>query len=199
MTGPGAKATREDVAKLQLTVENGPHPGLKRTEVARRIRAMVDLLQLQKLEISFLITDDSRIHELNKVYRNKDRPTDVLAFAMREGEHAELAGDVLGDVIVSVQTARRQASERGVELVDELTMLLAHGLLHLLGWDHATAAQDRSMRAETDRLCRAAAPSPARTTRKATAKKRAASPARPRATARKRSVKTRAKRSKERG
>ena len=114
---------------------------------------MIVGLQLQDREVSFLLTDDKRIHELNKVYRHKDRPTDVLAFAMQEGELADLAGPVLGDVIVSVPTARKQADERGASLVDEVTMLLAHGLLHLLGWDHETAAKDRRMRAETDRLC----------------------------------------------
>jgi hypothetical protein len=66
---------------------------------------------------------------------------------------------VLGDVIVSVPTARKQADERGAGVLDEVTMLLAHGLLHLLGWDHDTPAKDRRMRAETDRLCQAAAPS----------------------------------------
>ena len=119
---------------------------------------MIDELQLQDREISFLLTDDKRIHQLNKIYRDKDRPTDVLAFAMQEGELAELAGGVLGDVIVSVPTARKQAHERGVSVLEEVTMLLAHGLLHLLGWDHQTAAEDRRMRAETDRLCRAARP-----------------------------------------
>jgi probable rRNA maturation factor len=147
----------------ELTIERGPHRGIERAEIKRRIFAMIKLLQLEKLEVSFLLTDDERIHQLNKVYRHKDRPTDVLAFAMREGAHGELAGDVLGDVIVSIPTARRQASERGAALVDEVTMLLAHGLLHLLGWDHDTAAKDRRMRAETDRLCAAAAPAkPAR-------------------------------------
>jgi probable rRNA maturation factor len=123
---------------------------------------MIDELQLVDLEVSFVLTDDKRIHQLNKIYRHKDRPTDVLAFAMQEGELAELAHGVLGDVIVSVPTARRQAEERGARLLDELTMLLAHGLLHLLGWDHRTDAEDRRMRAETDRLCRAARPAPAR-------------------------------------
>lgn len=117
---------------------------------------MIRLLQLQKSEVSFVLTDDAQIHQLNKTYRHMDKPTDVLAFAMREGEHAELAGDALGDVIVSIPTARRQAEERARPLVDEVTMLLAHGLLHLLGWDHDTAAKDRRMRAETDRLCAAA-------------------------------------------
>jgi len=117
---------------------------------------MIETLQLQKSEVSFVLTDEKRIHQLNKVYRGKDRPTDVLAFAMQEGELAELAGAVLGDVIVSVPTARKQADERGVAVLDEVTMLLAHGLLHLLGWDHETPAKDRRMRAETERLCRAA-------------------------------------------
>ncbi|MCW5837683.1 MAG: rRNA maturation RNase YbeY [Labilithrix sp.] len=119
---------------------------------------MIGALQLRDREVSFLLTDDKRIHQLNKVYRDKDRPTDVLAFAMQEGELAELAGGVLGDVIVSVPTAKKQADERGASLLDEVTMLLAHGLLHLLGWDHRTPAEDRRMRAETDRLCRAARP-----------------------------------------
>ena len=148
--------TREHRSAVSLNVERGPHAGLRRAEVLRRIRAMIEALQLQDREVSFVLTDDERIHQLNKVYRGKDRPTDVLAFAMQEGELAELAGAVLGDVIVSVPTARKQADERGVAVLDEVTMLLAHGLLHLLGWDHETPAKDRRMRAETARLCRAA-------------------------------------------
>jgi probable rRNA maturation factor len=147
---------------IALTVERGPHAGIARGEILRRLRAMIDLLQLENSEVSFVLTDEARVHRLNKVYRGKDRPTDVLAFAMREGEHADLAGDVLGDVIVSVPTARKQAKERGVAVLDEVTMLLAHGLLHLLGWDHDTAARDRRMKAETARLCAAAAPPPSR-------------------------------------
>ncbi|HEY8080439.1 MAG TPA: rRNA maturation RNase YbeY, partial [Labilithrix sp.] len=123
---------------ITLTVERGPHRGVRRPEILRRIRAMIRLLQLSKMDVSFVLTDDKRIHQLNKIYRHKDRPTDVLAFAMREGRFGELAGDVLGDVIVSVPTARRQADERKAALLDEVTMLLAHGLLHLLGWDHDT-------------------------------------------------------------
>jgi probable rRNA maturation factor len=132
--------------------------GIERSEIHRRLVEMIKLLQLEKNEISFVLTDDKRVHQLNKIYRNIDRSTDVLAFAMQEGEFRELAGTALGDVIVSVPTAKKQALERGVPLLDEVTMLLAHGLLHLLGWDHDTPAKDRRMRAETDRLCVAAAP-----------------------------------------
>jgi probable rRNA maturation factor len=157
LTGKGAKATRRGVA-IALTIEQGPHEGITRSEILRRVRAMIALLQLDKAEVSFVLTDDKQVHQLNKVYRGKDRPTDVLAFAMHEGEFGALAGHVLGDVIVSVPTARKQAQSRHILVLDEVTMLLAHGLLHLLGWDHETAAKDRLMRAETARLCAAASP-----------------------------------------
>ncbi len=117
---------------------------------------MVTAVERDTSEVSFVLTDDAVVHQLNKRYRGKDRPTDVLAFAMHEGEFGELAGELLGDVIVSVPTARKQAEERGIGVLDEVTMLLAHGLLHLLGWDHRTVAEDRRMRVETARLCTAA-------------------------------------------
>lgn len=120
---------------------------------------MLRLLQLEKAELSILLTGDRQIHKLNRIYRDKDRPTDVLAFAMREGEFADVAGGLLGDVIISIPTASRQAKARGAATLDEVTMLLAHGLLHLLGWDHDTKKKDAAMRAETNRLCAAAEPS----------------------------------------
>jgi len=141
---------------IALTIEHGPYKGLVRGEILRRLQAMIRLLQLHKMEISFVLTTDERVHQLNKFYRKKDRPTDVLSFAMHEGEFGALAGGLLGDVIVSVPTARRQAEARGAHVLDEVTMLFAHGLLHLLGWDHNSAAKDRRMRAETARLCAAA-------------------------------------------
>jgi probable rRNA maturation factor len=107
-------------------------------------------------ELSIVLTDDDQIQKLNRIYRKKNRPTDVLAFAQREGELGAQAGRLLGDVVVSIPTARRQAAQRGEALGAELTMLLAHGLLHLLGWDHQTDAADRRMRKETVRLCHAA-------------------------------------------
>ncbi len=122
---------------------------------------MLALLQLEKMELSVLLTDDDQIQKLNKMYRAKDRPTDVLAFAMREGDFSALAGELLGDVIISLPTAQRQAEERSVALLGEVTMLLAHGLLHLLGWDHVTVKQDAAMRAEVERLCAAAEKKPA--------------------------------------
>jgi probable rRNA maturation factor len=81
-----------------------------------------------------------------------DRPTDVLSFAMQEGEFADLAQGILGDVIVSIPTAQRQAKAAKRELLDEVTFLLAHGILHLLGYDHRTDEDHRRMTRETKRL-----------------------------------------------
>lgn len=122
----------------------------------KRLEKMLVALELPDGEVSVLLTDDREIQRLNRDYRGVDKPTDVLSFAMREGEGGRFAGDVLGDLIVSAQTCARQAREAKRPVLDEATMLLAHGLLHLLGWDHETPAKDKAMRAETDRLCVAA-------------------------------------------
>lgn len=128
--------------------------------VSLRANRMLAALQLKKAELSILLTGDRQIQKLNKIYRKKDRPTDVLAFAMQEGEFGSIShtglAPILGDLIISVPTALRQAEERNVPLLDEITMLLGHGLLHLLGWDHDTDAKDRAMRKETERLIAAA-------------------------------------------
>jgi probable rRNA maturation factor len=142
------------VAKLTV---NTPLPrGISAREIRRRAAVMLRAIKRPSAELSIVIVDDDQIHELNKLYRHKDKPTDVLAFAQGEGDFAALHPELLGDVIVSIPTTVRQAAAAKRPVLDELTMLLAHGLLHLCGWDHATAAEDRRMRAETDRLCRAA-------------------------------------------
>lgn len=146
---------------VRLVVEGGPWRGLPRLLVERRARAMLRALALPDAEWSIVLTGDERVRELNRVYRHKDKPTDVLAFPQDDAGEGprEDSGRVtlLGDVVVSVPTAARQAAAAGHALAAEVTMLLAHGLLHLRGWDHDTAAKDRRMRAETERLCKAAA------------------------------------------
>jgi len=129
----------------------------------RRVgKKMLGALQIDDAELSIVLTDDAQIRILNRDYRHKDRPTDVLAFAIREGAHGELAGEMLGDVVISLETADRQAREHGHSLREEAVFLLAHGLLHLLGWDHDTKAKDAAMRRESERLCAAAGiPAPA--------------------------------------
>ena len=91
-------------------------------------------LGLSDVELSILLCDDAFIHPLNRDYRGKDKPTDVLSFAMRE--EGDPNDPVLGDVIISIERAQEQASERGHAIGVELALLLVHGILHLLGYDH---------------------------------------------------------------
>jgi len=121
--------------------------------LARRARRMLAALRLERAELSLVLCDDRTMRALNLRHRGLDRPTDVLAFAQNEGPAMPSSGTrLLGDVVISLPTARRQAREQGRTALAEATMLLAHGLLHLLGFDHRTATEERRMRARTDAL-----------------------------------------------
>lgn len=104
--------------------------------------------------MSILVTDDPGIREINHAWLGKDRPTNVISFAMQEGEGAGIQADLLGDVVISVETAARDAAEAGVPVEHELYFLLLHGILHLLGYDHerGTAAEAHLMEAREQEL-----------------------------------------------
>ncbi len=87
-------------------------------------------------EISLVVCDDAFISELNREYRKKNRPTDVLSFSMRDVVSGNTSDPVLGDIIISVQTAEVQARENGTTIEEEFKFLFTHGLLHLLGYTH---------------------------------------------------------------
>jgi probable rRNA maturation factor len=97
--------------------------------------------------LSILIVDDAAMREINRDYLGKDRPTNVISFAMQEGEGAGVSPQLLGDVVISADTAARDAAEAGQSFVGELYFLLLHGMLHLRGYDHerGTPAQEREM------------------------------------------------------
>ncbi len=95
------------------------------------------------------------MRRLNRTYRGKDRTTDVLSFSFREGAFADLHRQVLGDIVICLPTAARQAKEAGDTLQSEVDRLLVHGLLHLVGYDHERGgAQERTMQAAERRLLR---------------------------------------------
>ncbi|WP_448562443.1 rRNA maturation RNase YbeY [Trichothermofontia sp.] len=101
-------------------------------------------------ELSLRLTDDAEIQQLNATYRQKDQPTDVLAFAALEVDAPAIPDCpeeplYLGDLVISVATAQRQAQAAGHDLTIELAWLAAHGLLHLLGWDHPDDEQLTAM------------------------------------------------------
>jgi probable rRNA maturation factor len=93
-------------------------------------------IEVPDAELSISFVDDTQIRELNRHYLGRNRPTNVLAFSMREGEFPSLHPQVLGDVIISVDTAQRQSNRFGLTDMETIILLMIHGILHLLGYDH---------------------------------------------------------------
>lgn len=130
-------------------------PGVRVASVRRDARAVLLLLGESAAELSVSLVGDRSIQDLNRRYRGEDRPTDVLAFAMREGEAGGSEPALLGDVVISADTAARQARRRRHSLGTEVQALLVHGILHLLGYDHERSPSEaRRMRALEKRLRR---------------------------------------------
>ena len=103
-------------------------------------------------ELSILITGDEQIHELNRQYLNRDKPTNVLSFPM-SGDPDEIETGMLGDIVISVDTAKREAVEMGISYHQRIYELLIHGLLHLIGYDHEKSKKDEKiMQKEESRL-----------------------------------------------
>ena len=116
--------------------------------VAMVVRAVLAAEGVAAGAVSIVIGADELVQRLNRDYRGVDRVTDVLAFAMSEGADTPVLSDglpILGDVVVSWPRARTQAEERGVPPREELALLLVHGCLHLLGYDHAEKADEQAM------------------------------------------------------
>ncbi len=117
------------------------------------IAVLKDARCSENVEVSLALVDDIYIHSLNKQYRGVDSPTDVLSFSMQEGE--PMPGEeetILGDVVISLQAAERQAKEYGHSFRREAAYLAVHGVLHLLGYDHRGEEDRLVMRRKEDQL-----------------------------------------------
>lgn len=151
------QATAAAAAKLAAAPKPGPagraKPNAKPNakSLAKPGRAAVGAAALAaapvELEVSLRLTDDPTIRELNRDFRKKDKPTDVLAFAQREGPPG-VGPQLLGDIVISLATARRQAKKKTpAGLFTEVRFLASHGLCHLLGYDHNDDDEERIMNA----------------------------------------------------
>ena len=87
-------------------------------------------------QLSILIVDDTRMTEFNLTYLSHEGPTNVIAFPMQEGPFSDISPNLLGDVVISADTAYREAVEAGMEMAERFNQLLIHGILHLTGYDH---------------------------------------------------------------
>ena len=133
---------------IDVSLEGGGAAGADHVADLEAVAARVlGAFGLDEAELSIVLCDDAFIHPLNRDWRGKDRPTDVLSFAQREGEEADEDDPVLGDVVISLETAARQAAERGHGTAHELRVLLIHGICHLLGYDHEEDEEAEEMEA----------------------------------------------------
>ena len=127
-------------------------PVFDRALLEARARTLLRELGHQKSELSISLVGDDQMAELNGRFRAEAAPTDVLSFSLLEGEHAAFHGDLLGEVVIDVEVAARQASMIGHGLDAEMARLLIHGTLHLLGYDHQREKDARAMEMAEDRL-----------------------------------------------
>ena len=121
-----------EIQVSDLQSEIAMEPG----KIEAKARKILSALAYLKSELSVVLVDDELMSSLNWQYRRRRGPTNVLTFAMREGEFGEISPELLGDVIISLPTAQRQAEEAGISLDDMISRLLVHGILHLVGFDH---------------------------------------------------------------
>jgi probable rRNA maturation factor len=127
---------------LKILINNQQKKKIPTDALRKKTKLILSALGCDAHEISILITDDNQIQQLNKTYRKKDKPTNVLAFPMQEGQFADITPDLLGDVVISCETAQQEACEANIDLLERMSQLLIHGILHLMGFDHETSSME---------------------------------------------------------
>ena len=128
---------------MEILIQNNQdqHP-VDAAQFESQIGQVLEKLEETDCELSLLLTDDVEIQELNRTYRDLDKATDVLSFPQDEDAVNETGDTLLGDVVISVETAARQAEEHHLSFNEELILLAIHGILHLLGYDHERSPQE---------------------------------------------------------
>ncbi len=127
---------------------------IDKRKIRSTITKLLKYLNCADKEISITFINDETIQQLNNQYRNKNKPTDVLSFSLQEGEFSSINPDVLGDIVISVETAKTNAEINCLSFEQEINFLIIHGLLHLLGYDHenTTKIETRKMKSREREL-----------------------------------------------
>ena len=122
------------------------HPAMP-AKIEQKAQAILDALGCPEKELSILLVDDLQMADLNATYLHRDGPTNVIAFPMQEGEFVDISPDLLGDVVISLDTAEKEGGMAGIDTMTRTVELLVHGVLHLMGYDHEND-QDEARRME---------------------------------------------------
>ncbi|MBI5417299.1 rRNA maturation RNase YbeY [Candidatus Poribacteria bacterium] len=133
---------------MKIIVKNDQkNKKINTNKVKKKVEKILEFLNvIDDAQVGILLVDNKQIHVLNKQYRNVDCPTDVISFAMQEGEGHNYP-DILGDVVISIERTISQAKTYKHSFEEEFDLLLVHGVLHLLGYDHMKKKDEKHMKA----------------------------------------------------
>ncbi|MDD5342869.1 MAG: rRNA maturation RNase YbeY [Smithella sp.] len=133
---------------MKLQIENNQNKiKIDKRRIRSTVLRIMRILDCADKEISLSFVDDEKIKELNKEYLGKDKPTNVISFSLREGEYSDINPQIMGDIIISVETAQRDALWGNLTVSQEIDFLIIHGILHLLGYNH-----ENTTRKETNKM-----------------------------------------------
>lgn len=140
---------------MKLQIENSQNKiKIDQRKIRSTVLKILKNLDCADKEISLSFVDNKNIKQLNKQYLGKDKATNVLSFSLQEGEYGDINPQILGDIIVSVETAQRDALYGKLTIVQEIDFLIIHGILHLLGYNHenTTKRETNKMRQKEKEL-----------------------------------------------
>ncbi|MFA5321658.1 MAG: rRNA maturation RNase YbeY [Smithella sp.] len=122
---------------MKIHIENNQNKSkIERRRIRSTVSRVFRILECPDKEVSIFFTDDNNIRELNKKYLGRDKATNVLSFSLREGEYGDINPQMMGDIVISVDTAQKDARKGNLTFEQEIDFLLIHGILHLLGYNH---------------------------------------------------------------
>jgi probable rRNA maturation factor len=132
---------------MKIQIENQQKRiNIDKRKIRIQVTKLLKLLDCANMEISITFVDDETIQRINKQYLSKDRPTNVISFPLQEGEFSDINPDMLGDVVISVDTASSDADKGNLSFDEEIIFLIIHGLLHLTGYNHENTSKVNALR-----------------------------------------------------
>ena len=136
--------------KIDLFTEGNislPYEGISLTKIKSFAKKISLYLKLKNITLTIVICDNSYIRKINKDYRKKNKPTDIISFAYRENPFPDIKSgmEALGDLYISLEKASENAKAYGATLPEEVRRLIAHGILHLIGYDHERSREDKKI------------------------------------------------------
>ena len=132
---------------MKIQIENRQSKfKIERRKLRGTVSRILKILDYADKEISIVLTDDESIKTLNRQYLGKNKTTNVISFSLREGEYGDINPQILGDVVISLDTAQKDALKNNLSFEEEIDFLLIHGILHLLGYNHENTSRDETIK-----------------------------------------------------